>query len=77
MEEVGCSRAREYYRKIVVDYEIAYQKEIKEVGKWYAQECERQRKKRGEELRKREKESLRQMSDSDLIALLKNLTDGG
>ncbi|MCI8401113.1 MAG: hypothetical protein HFI38_03295 [Lachnospiraceae bacterium] len=71
----GCSRAREHYQKIVNDYEEAYQKEMKEVGEWYVQQCERKRRERGEEIRRREKENLRQMSDSNLIALLKSLTD--
>ena len=37
----GCSKVREYYQRIVDTYEEDYKKEMKEVGKWYAQWCDK------------------------------------
>ena len=80
LSDAGCSRAREYYNKAVSEYEQKHDEEMKEVAAWYRKECERQWQKKqigGEEKRKREQENLRQMSDSDLMMLLENLTDEG
>lgn len=77
LNNAGCSRARDYYNKIVSEYEKRYDEEMKKVAAWYRKECEKEwqarQKKRGEVRRKREQEDLRKMSDSDLIMLLENL----
>lgn len=78
LNDAGCSRAREYYNKTVSEYEQKHDEEMKEVAAWYRKECEKQWQNRqmgGEEKRKLEQENLRQMSDSDLMMLLENLTD--
>ncbi|MDE7017936.1 MAG: hypothetical protein K2P65_10270 [Lachnospiraceae bacterium] len=76
LNDVGYSRAREYYDKTVSEYEQKHDKEMKEVAVWYRKECEnrwQKRLKEGERKRKQEQEILQQMSNSDLIMLLANL----
>jgi len=74
LNDVGCSRAREYYNKTVSEYEKRCDEELKETAHWYRKECEKQWQRReGEIKRKQEQENLQQMSDSDLITLLENL----
>lgn len=73
MNDVGCSRARDYYNKIVSEYEKRHDEEMKEVEAWYRKLCEKEWAKRGEMKRKQERENLQLMSDSDLIMLLENL----
>lgn len=78
LESAGCSRARRYYEDWVAEYEAAYKAEIKEAAKWYMKECEKRwdKKQKGSEEQRTRKEvdSLRQMSNEDLIALLESLT---
>lgn len=55
LEDAGCSKAREYYDSIVSKHEKGYQEQMKEVGKWYLEECNKQwekMRKEGEEQRK-------------------------
>ena len=53
LEDAGCSKAREYYDSVVGEYEKEHQKQVKEVGKWYLEECE----KKGREEKRKEKKS--------------------
>lgn len=56
LEDVGCSKAREYYDSVVGEHERGYQEQMKEVGKWYLEECNKEWKKKekeGEEKRKK------------------------
>ena len=72
--DAGCSRAREYYGKVVSEYERKQDEELKKVTAWYRQQCDKEwRQKEGETKRKQEQENLQQMSDSDWITLLENL----
>nr|WP_296469741.1 hypothetical protein [uncultured Acetatifactor sp.] len=52
LEDAGCSKARKYYDSVVGEYEKGHQKQMKEVGKWYLEECE----KKGREERRRREE---------------------
>lgn len=40
LEALGCSRAQEYYKKIVSDYETQWKKELQEIGAWYLRRLE-------------------------------------
>lgn len=55
LNDAGCSRAREYYDKIVSGYEKKHGEEIKKAAAWYRKECEKEwqiRQEEGEEQRK-------------------------
>ena len=57
LEDAGCSKAREYYDSVVGEYEKGYQEQMKEVGKWYLEECNKEwekKRKEGEEKRRQE-----------------------
>lgn len=54
LEASGCSKAREYYKRIVSEYEQEHEKEMKKVAEWYRKQTER-----GEGLRTREQEAER------------------
>ena len=41
LEEIGCSKAREYYGGFVAEYETQDAAEMKEAGKWYAEQIEK------------------------------------
>lgn len=71
LETMGCSKAREYYSRIVQENESAWKKERKEAAAWYAAELEKRReRKAGEEKRKeRIMDSLETMSDQNLLRL--------
>ncbi len=77
LEDAGCSRAREYYDKAVSKYEEGYQEQMKEVGKWYLEECNKEWEKKvkeGEERRRQEiMRDLHQKSDRELLNLLRTL----
>ena len=63
LNDAGCSRAREYYDKVVSEYEQSRNDELKEVAHWYRKECEKrwqQKEGEGEERRKRRKQSRNQ-----------------
>lgn len=78
LEEAGCMKARAYYDDIIGEYQRQRDEEIRPVAVEYLKECDRkqeQREREGEETRKQKIEAeLRQMSNSDLIALCANLT---
>ena len=66
LEIMGCSKARNYYSRIVAEYEHNWEKGIKEVVSWYAEECRKQWDRRvGEEIRIR-KESLRRLQQNSM-----------
>ena len=77
LSDAGCSRAREYYNKAVSEYEKKHDEEMKEVAAWYRKECEKQWQNSqmgGEEKRKwRIMQDLHQMSDRELLGLLRTL----
>lgn len=77
LEDAGCSRAREYYDSVVGEYEKGCQEQIKEAGRWYLEECNREWKKKvkeGEERRRREiMKDLHQKNDRELLKLLQTL----
>ena len=59
LEAAGCTKAREHYERWVNEYETARAAEMKEVGKLYRGECEKQWqkiiRKVGDERRKQER----------------------
>lgn len=60
LEDAGCSKAREYYNKVVSEYEKKHNEEMKEVAAWYRKECEKVWQKRlkvGEEKRTQKKQT--------------------
>lgn len=69
LKAAGCSKATEYYQKVVGEYEEAHQREVKEAVRQFMKSQE----KRGEGPRDRIEKSLRQMSNSELITHLENL----
>lgn len=40
LEILGCSRAREYYNRFVSEYEKNHEEQMKNVAKWYREQCE-------------------------------------
>lgn len=46
LETAGCSRARDYYKTWVSEYEAEHDVEMKKVAAWYAEECKKQWEKR-------------------------------
>lgn len=57
LEAAGCSKAEQYYKEWVRDYETAYREEIRPVAAWFQKECARERAKKqkeGEEKRKQQ-----------------------
>lgn len=40
LEILGCSRAREYYNRFVSEYEKEHDQQMKNVAKWYREQCE-------------------------------------
>lgn len=77
LEDAGCGRARQYYNDWVVEYKTMHDAELKEVSKWYRQECEREyqrRQKEGEEKRRQEIQSL---TKDELTELCQKLLQEG
>ena len=73
LEAVGVRRARDYYKTWVSKYEAERDAEMKNVAVWYAQECKKQWEKRQKE---GEGKRLEEMSNMELLALLRNLNAG-
>lgn len=68
LEDAGCSKAREYYDSVVGEYEKGYQEQLKEVGKWYLEECNKEwEKKRKEGEEKRRKQYLVNSAQSNFL----------
>lgn len=61
LEVLGCSKAREYYNRIITGYEFEHEKEMVEVAKWYKKQLEKER---GEQVRKRQRETERKTRTS-------------
>ncbi len=72
LEANGCSHARGYYEAWVSKYEAEHDAEMKKVAAWYAEECKKweKRQKEGEGRR------LEEMSNRELLILLRNSTVG-
>lgn len=49
LEAAGCSRARDYYKTWVNEYEAEHDAEMKKVAAWYVEECKKQWEKRQKE----------------------------
>lgn len=59
LEKAGCGKARQYYEDWVSAYESKRDAELKEVSKWYMEECEKRwekkRKEGGQQRKRRER----------------------
>ena len=73
LEAAGCSRARGYYETWVSEYEAERNAEMKKVAAWYVEECKKQWEKRQKE---GEGKRLEEMSNRELLTLLRNLNAG-
>ena len=73
LEANGCRLARNYYLAWVSKYEAERDAEMKNVAVWYAQECKKQWEKRQKE---GEGKRLEEMSNRELLTLLRNLNAG-
>ncbi len=77
LNDAGCSRARDYYDRAVLEYEKKHDEEMKEVAAWYRKEYEKQWQKNqigGEKKWKwRIMQDLHQKSDRELLSLLQTL----
>ena len=77
LEDAGSTHSRQHYEKFVNDYEQKKQEELYPVAVEYVKQLERQWEKeriRGEKLSEK-KQSLQNLSDSELLTLLQNLAD--
>lgn len=71
LQDVGCTKARDYYRQIIGSYERNQENIMRDVTEWYRQQCERYGKVMNE-LRRTER-----MSNSELLTSLENLINAG
>ena len=71
LKAAGCSKATEYYQKVVGEYEEAHQREVKEAVRQFMKSQE----KRGEGPRDRTEKSPQQMSNDNLMRSLQMLVD--
>lgn len=73
LEQAGCSKARNYYTCIVVEWEFYHDKELQKAANWYREqlgkEADNKKRKAVNELRK----NLEEMSDSELIRYAESL----
>ena len=80
LEDAGSTHSRQHYEKFVNDYEQKKQEELYPVAVEYVKKLEAQWEKkereriRGEKLSEK-KQSLQNLSDSELLTLLQNLAD--
>ena len=80
LEDAGSTHSRQHYKKFVNDYEQKKQEELYPVAVEYMKKLEAQWEKkereriRGEKLSEK-KQSLQNLSDSELLTLLQNLAD--
>lgn len=72
LEDVVCSRAREYYDSIIGEYEKGYQEQMEEVGKWYLEECKKkwEKRQRGSEEQRKEQRRMRLQKWTELSEIL-------
>ena len=82
LEFLGCTRAREYYRVVVLEWEHEHDKEMRSAARWYkersAEEWENTKRKAVRESRRQQeveqlKVDLQQKSDRELLTLLQRL----
>lgn len=73
LEANGCRLARNYYLAWVSKYEAERNAEMEKVSVWYAKECKKQWEKRQKE---GEGKRLEEMSNRELLTLLRNLNAG-
>lgn len=75
LEDAGCSRAREYYGEIVLEYRKKRDKELKPVAAWYVRELEKKwkRKEGGEQQRDQKKNSSLARRREKLVGLIGKL----
>ena len=60
LEILGCSRAREYYTCIVVEYKYNHEKELKRAAEWYGkQDFRRKEVRNGNDGRKKQRRKYR------------------
>ena len=43
LEAAGCSKAREYYGRVVTEYETEHEKEMRRVAQWYRKQIRREK----------------------------------
>ena len=67
MRSLGCSRAREYYEVVRLEWQQGHEQQMKNVAAWYVKQNFDRR-----EVRESRKD-LRQMSNSELLTHLENL----
>lgn len=73
LEDAGCSRAREYYDSVVGEYEKGYKEQMKEVGRWYLEECGKEWKKKVKEGEvKRRQEEIELLKRKKLLLMQKS-----
>lgn len=80
LEELGCSRAREYYETVRSEWKQRHEQQMKNVAAWYVKQNFDRREVR--ESRKRQeveqlKADLQQRSDKELLILLQRLRKSG
>ena len=80
LEELGCSRAREYYEVVKLEWQQGHEQQMKNVAAWYVKQNFDRRE--GRESRKRQeveqlKADLQQRSDKELLILLQRLRKSG
>lgn len=80
LEELGCSRAREYYEVVKLEWQQGHKQQMKNVAAWYVKQNFDRREVR--ESRKRQeveqlKADLQQRSDKELLILLQRLRKSG
>lgn len=80
LEELGCSRAREYYETVRAEWKQRHEQQMKNVAAWYLKQNFNRREVR--HTRKRQeveqlKADLQQRSDKELLILLQRLRKSG
>lgn len=73
LEALGCNKARHYYEAVRDEIEEQYNQDLKEAGGWYRQQCEKDRKELQRKAGIWSRESLKKMSNSELLTYLESL----
>ena len=78
LEAAGCSQARNYYTGITTEWQREHDKMMKDVAGWYRQQAYKGKKvnepRKQQEPERLTKERLQQISNENLLQLLKNLS---
>ena len=83
LEEMGCTRAREYYETVRSECQQEHDRMKKSVAEWYSGETERKvvresrTEKEAEQLKEQLRAGLQQKSDRELLTLLQRLRQNG